>query len=112
MYLQGVESVYDLAWTKNVTYGNIYHQNEVEQSRHNFEASNAEMLLRHFSDFEGQSKAMPLTASTLSSFFNWLRRACPRGRTFSPMGKLLRTFNASSQISKNIFEKSLTATAT
>lgn len=58
MYLQGVESVYDLAWNKNVTYGHIYHQNEVEQSRHNFEASDAAMLLRHFSDFEGQCKAM------------------------------------------------------
>ena len=58
MYLQGVESVYDLAWNKNVTYGHIYHQNEVEQSRHNFEASNPEMLLRHFSDFEGQCKAL------------------------------------------------------
>ena len=58
MYLQGVESVYDLAWNEHVTYGHIYHQNEVEQSRHNFEVSNAEMLLRHFNDFEGQSKAM------------------------------------------------------
>ena len=58
MYLQGVESVYDLKWNKNVTYGHIYHQNEVEQSKHNFEASNPEMLLRHFNDFEGQCKAM------------------------------------------------------
>ena len=48
MYLQGVESVYDLRWNKNVTYGDIYHQNEVEQSRHNFEVSNAEMLLRAY----------------------------------------------------------------
>ncbi|AMD89405.1 glycyl-tRNA synthetase alpha subunit [Desulfovibrio sp. 6_1_46AFAA] len=58
MYLQGVESVYDLRWNKDVTYGHIYHQNEVEQSRHNFEASNAEMLLRQFSDFERECKAM------------------------------------------------------
>ena len=58
MYLQGVESVYDLKWNKNVTYGHIYHQNEVEQSKHNFEVSNPEMLLRHFNDFEGQCKAM------------------------------------------------------
>lgn len=58
MYLQGVESVYDLRWNKNVTYGDIYHQNEVEQSRHNFEVSNAEMLLRQFSDFEGECKRM------------------------------------------------------
>ena len=58
MYLQGVESVYDLRWNKNVTYGDIYHQNEVEQSRHNFEASNAGMLLRQFGDFEGECKRM------------------------------------------------------
>lgn len=58
MYLQGVESVYDLAWNEHVTYGDIYHQNEVEQSRHNFEVSDAAMLLRHFADFESQSKAM------------------------------------------------------
>lgn len=57
MYLQGVESVYDLRWNKDVTYGHIYHQNEVEQSRHNFEVSNAEILLRQFDDFEGQCKA-------------------------------------------------------
>lgn len=58
MYLQGVGSVYDLRWNKNVTYGDIYHQNEVEQSRHNFEASNADMLLRQFGDFEGECKRM------------------------------------------------------
>ena len=58
MYLQGVESVYDLRWNKNVTYGDIYHQNEVEQSRHNFEVSNAEMLLRQFNGFEGECKRM------------------------------------------------------
>ena len=66
MYLQGVESVYDLAWNKDVTYGNIYHQNEVEQSRHNFEASDAQMLLRHFNDFEGQCKYMTRTGLALA----------------------------------------------
>ena len=48
MYLQGKESVYDLSWNKYVTYGQIYHQNEVEQSRYNFELSDADMLLRSF----------------------------------------------------------------
>lgn len=55
MYLQEKESVYDLAWNQHVTYGDIYHWNEVEQSRFNFEASNPEMLLRHFNDFERQT---------------------------------------------------------
>lgn len=58
MYLQGVESVYDLKWNKDVTYGDIYHQNEVEQSRHNFDESNAKMLLGQFNDFERECKAM------------------------------------------------------
>ena len=51
LYLQSLKAL-------GITYGHIYHQNEVEQSRHNFEASNPEMLLRHFSDFEGQCKAL------------------------------------------------------
>ena len=58
MYLQGVESVYDLRWNDHVTYGYIYRQNEVEQSRHNFEASNAAMLLRQFNDFEEECRGM------------------------------------------------------
>ncbi|MDL2317323.1 glycine--tRNA ligase subunit alpha, partial [Desulfovibrio sp. OttesenSCG-928-A18] len=52
MYLQEKESVYDLAWNDQVSYGQIYHQNEVEQSRHNFEESDPQMLLAHFNDFE------------------------------------------------------------
>ena len=55
MYLQEKESVYDLAWNEHVTYGQIYHQNEVEQSRFNFELSDSDMLLRHFNDFERES---------------------------------------------------------
>src|SRR5512145_2774751 len=51
MYLQGVENVFDLVWAKSgdtvVTYGDVYHQNEVEQSKYNFEHSNVEMLFRH-----------------------------------------------------------------
>ncbi len=54
MYLQGVESVYEVAWNQHVKYGDIYHQNEVEQSRYNFEQSDAAMLTRHFSDYEGE----------------------------------------------------------
>ena len=58
MYLQGKESVYDLVWTPGVTYRDVYHQNEVEQSRYNFELSNSEMLFRHFSEFEGEAKRL------------------------------------------------------
>ncbi len=52
MYLQDKDNVYDIMWNDHVTYGQVYHQNEVEQSRYNFEESNAEMHLQHFNDFE------------------------------------------------------------
>jgi glycyl-tRNA synthetase alpha chain len=58
MHLQGKESVFDLVWTPGVTYRDVYHQNEVEQSRYNFELSNTEMLFRHFSDFETEAKRL------------------------------------------------------
>jgi glycyl-tRNA synthetase alpha chain len=58
MYLQGKESIYDLVWTPGVSYGDVYHQNEVEQSRYNFELSNPEMLFRHFGEFESEAKRL------------------------------------------------------
>ena len=58
MYLQGKESVFDLVWVDGVTYGNVYHQNEVEQSRYNFELANAELLFRQFGEFEGEAQRL------------------------------------------------------
>lgn len=63
MYLQGVENVYDLVWTKSptgqiITYGDIYHQNEVEQSTYNFEHANVELLLTQFNNFEAEAKRL------------------------------------------------------
>ena len=58
MYLQDKESIYDLVWTEGVTYGDVYHQNEVEQSRYNFELSNTDMLFRHFGEFEAEAKRL------------------------------------------------------
>ena len=55
MYLQGVESVFDLIWTKGLLYRDIYHQNEVEQSAYNFEHSDIEFLLSAFSSHEAQA---------------------------------------------------------
>jgi glycyl-tRNA synthetase alpha chain len=56
MYLQGVESVYDLVWTDGplgrVTYGDVFHQNEVEQSAYDFEHADTTTLCRHFDDHE------------------------------------------------------------
>ena len=61
MYLQGVENVYDLVWTKTLdgqvlTYGDVYHQNEVEQSTYNFEYSDTDWLLGQFNKFEEQAQ--------------------------------------------------------
>jgi len=58
MYLQDKENVYDLVWTPGEKYGDVYHQNEVEQSRYNFELSNTEMLFKHFTDFESEAKRL------------------------------------------------------
>lgn len=56
MYLQGVDSVYDLVWSDSgedrVTYGDIYHQNEIEMSAFNFEHADTEILFRRFNDCE------------------------------------------------------------
>jgi glycyl-tRNA synthetase alpha chain len=55
MYLQEKESVYDLSWNdQGVTYGHVFHQNEVEQSRYNFDLSDKDMLLKLFDMFEGE----------------------------------------------------------
>ncbi|MEK6788993.1 MAG: glycine--tRNA ligase subunit alpha [Pseudomonadota bacterium] len=59
MYLQGVDSVYDLVWTDGsfgkVTYGDVFHQNEVEQSTYNFEHANVPELFKLFDLFESES---------------------------------------------------------
>lgn len=62
MYLQGVENVYDLVWVeqngRKLTYGDVFHQNEVEQSRYNFEESDTEFLFAQFNAFEAQAKRL------------------------------------------------------
>jgi glycyl-tRNA synthetase alpha chain len=63
MYLQGVENVYDLIWSiapdgRPVTYGDVYHQNEVEQSTYNFEHANVEFLFSLFSGYESEAKRL------------------------------------------------------
>jgi len=58
MYLQNKESIFDLAWTDGVSYGNVYHQNEVEQSRYNFELSNVDLLFDLFKNFESEAKRL------------------------------------------------------
>ena len=58
MYLQKAENVYDLVWTEGVSYGDVYHQNEVEQSTYNFEYSNADLLFQQFTNYESEAKRL------------------------------------------------------
>ena len=63
MYLQGVDSVYDLVWTKApdgtvVTYGDVFHQNEVEQSTYNFEHADVPMLFKNFDHYESECEKL------------------------------------------------------
>jgi glycyl-tRNA synthetase alpha chain len=70
MYLQKVENVYDLIWTeweedgpngrvlRQLTYGDVYHQNEVEQSTYNFEHANVDLLFTFFKSYEEEAKKM------------------------------------------------------
>ncbi|GAB4347307.1 MAG: glycine--tRNA ligase subunit alpha [Gammaproteobacteria bacterium] len=71
MYIQGVESVFDLVWTDGplgrVTYGDVYHQNEVEMSAYNFEHADVPSLFDWFDRCEGEcrrliDKGLPLPA--------------------------------------------------
>jgi len=53
--LQGKESVFDLVWAPGVSYRDVYHQNEVEQSRYNFELANVDLLFDLFRNFEKEA---------------------------------------------------------
>jgi len=55
MYLQGVDNVYDLKWNEEVTYGDVHHQQEVEQSTYNFEKADVDTLLDLFNRYEAES---------------------------------------------------------
>ncbi|MCP3662376.1 MAG: glycine--tRNA ligase subunit alpha [Gammaproteobacteria bacterium] len=62
MYIQGVKSVYDLVWAHgpdgDVTYGDVFHQNEVEQSTYNFEHADTGFLFDYFNQCEKESQAL------------------------------------------------------
>ena len=71
MYLQGVDSIYDLVWARgpagDVTYGDVFHQNEVEMSRYNFQEADVPHLFTTFDHCEGEAlrlveKGLPLPA--------------------------------------------------
>ena len=54
MYLQGKDDIYQLDWNSQVSYGEVFHQNEVEQSTYNFEYANTEQLFKEFDASENE----------------------------------------------------------
>lgn len=58
MYLQGVDSVFDLVWVEGVSYGDVFHQNEVEQSKYNFEIADTAVLFKQFDEAETMNKQL------------------------------------------------------
>lgn len=58
MYLQKVNSIFDLQWNDTFTYGDIYHRNEVEWSHYNFEKASTSMWKKHFEDYEQEAKRL------------------------------------------------------
>jgi glycyl-tRNA synthetase alpha chain len=68
MYLQGVDNVYDLAWTGSVKYGDVHHHGEVEWSRYNFEEADVDMLLQLFNMYEAESLRMNERGLVLPSY--------------------------------------------
>ena len=75
MYLQGVDSVYDLQYSENVKYGDVFHQNEVEQSTYNFEHSDVEFLLTAFNAHEKQAKNLVEQKLALPAYEQVLKAA-------------------------------------
>jgi len=56
MFIQEVDSVYDINWVDDITYGDVYHQNEVDYSTYNFEVSDADMLFKLFEMYEKETE--------------------------------------------------------
>src|SRR5210317_1565646 len=58
MYLQGVDSVYDIAWNDEITYGEIFHQAEVEFSTFNFEEADIDKMISFFNSYETEAERL------------------------------------------------------
>jgi glycyl-tRNA synthetase alpha chain len=72
MYIQGVESVFDLTWANTpqgkVTYGDVYHQNEVEMSEFNFDHANVDFLFQCFDTYEQESQKLIAASLPLPAY--------------------------------------------
>jgi glycyl-tRNA synthetase alpha chain len=76
MYLQDIDNVFDLVYTtwkdrgedRVLRYGDVFHQNEVEQSKFNFEQCDPQLLLRQFGDFEAEAKRLMAAQLALPAY--------------------------------------------
>jgi glycyl-tRNA synthetase alpha chain len=68
MYLQGIDNVYDLKWNTHITYGDIHHHQEVEQSTYNFEQADIRMLLDLFNQYEAEAERIIKAALVLPAY--------------------------------------------
>ena len=75
MYIQKVDSVYDIQWNDDITYGDVFLQNEIEQSTYNFEHSDPEFLLQSFNGYEKQAKYLVKMELPLPAYEQVLKAA-------------------------------------
>ena len=68
MYIQEVDNVYDLEWTDGVTYGDIWHQNEYEQSVYSYELSDHDMLFKLFDMYEKEAQRVVKAGLVLPAY--------------------------------------------
>ncbi|MBY0359252.1 MAG: glycine--tRNA ligase subunit alpha [Candidatus Obscuribacterales bacterium] len=113
MYLQDVENVYELKWNDTIKYGDLYHQNEIEQSKYNFEESNPEMLESLFGQHEKEAMrlmdkglVLPAYEQVLkcSHYFNLLDARGVIGRD-ERMANILRIRRLSERVARAYLEQ-------
>ena len=68
MYLQGVNSVFDIKWTEDITYGDVHHSDEVQWSKYNFELADVSMLLKLFDLYENEGKRVAIENLCLPAY--------------------------------------------
>ena len=73
MYLQGVDSMYDIRWNDRITYGDVHHRGEVEFSTYNFEQADVQLYLKLFGLHEAECKQLCAKKLPLPAYDNCLR---------------------------------------
>jgi glycyl-tRNA synthetase alpha chain len=75
MYIQGVDSIYDIKWDSNINYGDVFLQNEIEQSSYNFDHSNPDFLLSSFNNYEKEAANLVKKKLSLPAYEQVLKAA-------------------------------------